>query len=79
MRAIYFSSGYMASFSGIPSSSRMGSSSWRYSSYWPLFSTLNLIPDNRVSKCVLILVLRREIRDGLHPLHSNHPEILPLR
>lgn len=40
----YFSSGYMVSLSGMPSSSRMGSSSWRYSSYWPLFSTLNLIP-----------------------------------
>lgn len=40
----YFSSGYRFSLSGMPSSSRMGSSSWRYSSYWPLFSTLNLMP-----------------------------------
>jgi hypothetical protein len=42
--SIYFSSGYMTSFSGMPSSMRIGSSSWRYSAYWPLFSTLNLIP-----------------------------------
>jgi hypothetical protein len=27
----------------------MGSSSWRYSSYWFLFSTLNLTPSERVS------------------------------
>ena len=46
---LYFSSGYMASLRGIPSSSRMGSSSWRYSSYWFLFSTLNLTPVERVS------------------------------
>jgi hypothetical protein len=30
---LYFSSGYMASLRGMPSSSRMGSSSWRYSAY----------------------------------------------
>lgn len=41
---LYFSSGYMASLRGMPSSSRIGSSSWRYSSYWFLFSTLNLTP-----------------------------------
>jgi hypothetical protein len=41
----YFSSGYMASFSGMPSSSRRPSSSERYSVYWPLFSTLNLTPE----------------------------------
>jgi hypothetical protein len=46
---LYFSSGYMASLRGMPSSSRMGSSSWRYSSYWFLFSTLNLTPVGRVS------------------------------
>ena len=41
---LYFSSGYMASLRGMPSSSRIGSSSWRYSAYWPLFSTLALMP-----------------------------------
>jgi hypothetical protein len=41
---VYLSSGNMDSFRGTPSSSRIGSSSWRYSAYWVLFSTLNLIP-----------------------------------
>lgn len=30
---LYFSSGNIASLRGMPSSSRMGSSSWRYSAY----------------------------------------------
>lgn len=46
---LYFSSGYMVSLRGMPSSSRIGSSSWRYSWYWFLFSTLNLTPIKRVS------------------------------
>lgn len=44
-RLIYFcSSGYRSSFKGTPSSSRSGLSSARYCSYWPLFSTLALMP-----------------------------------
>lgn len=38
------SSGYRSSFSGMLSSSRRGLSSSRYCSYWPLFSTLALMP-----------------------------------
>jgi hypothetical protein len=38
------SSGYMSSLSGMPSSSRSGFNSSRYCWYWPLFSTLALMP-----------------------------------
>lgn len=37
-------SGYICSFKLTPSSSRSGCSSFRYSSYWPLFSTFAAIP-----------------------------------
>ena len=50
MGVAYLVSGYMDSFKGIPSSSRIGSSSWRYSSYWPLFSTLYLMPGRLVGE-----------------------------
>lgn len=40
----YEASGYMTSLRLTPSSSRIGCSSCKYSSYWPLFSTFALMP-----------------------------------
>lgn len=52
---VYFSSGYRSSFSGTPSSSRRGLSSWRYCSYCPLFSTLALMPAIRSQHDVVLV------------------------
>ena len=56
----YELSGYRFSLSCTPSSSRIGCSSRRYSSYWPLFSTLALMPGKGDSR----LVTRLELYHG---------------
>ena len=52
--SFYEASGYMLSFKFTPNSSRMGWSSFRYSSYWPLFSTFALIPVYCVSLAIVL-------------------------
>jgi hypothetical protein len=63
--SLYFHSGYMDSARFMPSSSRIGSSSLRYSSYWLGFSTLCLIPGCFVSLSPI---------DGFEKaVYSTHP------